>query len=188
MSRNCYMSILKPLGMSSALLGFEEQEDCWEILWRLMRNQEHPVTQQKWTQYSCQEQVSPRNWKKKVHVIKFMWLFVSSGSFCCFCLFIFLEGFGPLSLSTEARSLRASLTLICEVAWRKWAWSFYISESRGWRRLSPSLVRKYRALLQGSAYCSLSSSRLAMLWSCLFPSHASVFPDLSAGTSPLPET
>lgn len=102
-------------------------------------------------------------------------------------LVYFLGGFWLLSSWTEARNLRASLTLICKVAWRKRAWSFYISESLGWRRLYPSLARKYRAPLQGSAHRSLSSSRLAIRWSCLFPSHASVFPDLSAGTSPLPK-
>lgn len=102
-------------------------------------------------------------------------------------LVYFLGGFWLLSFWNEARNLRASLNLICKVAWRKQAWSFYISESLGWRRLYPSLVRKYRAPLQGSAHRSLFSFRLAMRWSCLFPSQASVFPDLSAGTSTLPK-
>lgn len=57
-------------------------------------------------------------------------------------LVYFLGGFWLLSFWTEARKLRASLTLTCQVEWRKPAPSFYISECLGWRRLYPSLVRK----------------------------------------------
>lgn len=170
--------------MSSHLLGFEEQivgkffGDWCGIKNTLLlcRNELNILVKSKFPQETG---------KKKVHVIKFMWLFCQLWFILLLLLVYFLGGFWLLSFWTEARNLRASLTLICEAAWRKRVWSFYISESLGWR-LYLSLVRKYRAPLQGSVHRSHSSSLLAMRWSCLFPSHASVFPDLSAGTSPLP--
>lgn len=74
-------------------------------------------------------------------------------------LVYFLGGFWMLNFWTGTRKLWASLTLTCQMEWRKWAWFFYISECLGWRRLYSSLVfgeflNESRANLQSTEHNS----------------------------------